>query len=171
MHGDRTVRGAASVAVAGAAWAVLCLVLAADGHAPSVTLVPIPREHYYLAQAAFVLPLLLAQWGLCVAATQTVAKALGGRGEVVPTANGLGLALAAPLLLLFLLPDAVAYAVGGFAWLGPLVRVTSPLAFVATIGVATVVVRVGHGLARGRAFVAALAGVVVQAALGGVLLR
>ncbi|MFW6049768.1 MAG: hypothetical protein ACODAU_01265 [Myxococcota bacterium] len=171
MREDTVRPGLLAVLAAGAAWAALCLVLAADDHAPSVSLVPIPRARYYLAQASFVVPVLLVQWGVCVGVARTVARRLGGAGAVRPLANGLGLALGLPLLSLFVVPDLIAYAVAGFEALGPLVRVTAPLAFVATSVLATGAVRLAHGLGVGRALVAALAGVLAQAVLGGMLLR
>lgn len=163
--------GAAAVVLAGSIWAVLCLVLARDGHAPSVTLVPIPRERYYLAQAAFVVPVLLAQWVLCASIATRSARALGGAGPFSATAGGLGVALALPLAALFLIPDLIAYTAFGFSALGALVRVTAPLSFVATLALATGVVRRVHALPAAKALVASAAGVLGQAVLGAVLLR
>jgi hypothetical protein len=163
--------GAVAVASAGAVWAILCGLLAAGGHAPSVTLLPIPRERYYLAQALFVVPVLLAQWALCAALAHAAARALGGRGALPATANALGLALAVPLLVIFLVPDLVAYLSMGFAALGPLVRVTAPLALIGSLVLATAAVRSTHALGTGRALAAAAAGVLAQAAAGGVFLR
>jgi hypothetical protein len=157
--------------IAAALWAALCVTLAADGHAPSVAVIPIAREHYYLAQAAFVLPLLLALWLVCARAALAVATALGGAGRWTTTASPMGFALAIPLVFFFLLPDFVVYAASGFGALGALLRVTAPLSFAATLLLATQAISVSHGLSSRRAVVAASAGVVLQAALGGVFLR
>jgi hypothetical protein len=161
--------GAVAVALAGFGWALLCLVLHRAGHAPSVTLLPI--EPYYLAQAAFVVPLLFVLWGLCSVVAQRVARALGGSGSGMATANVLGVALAAPLLVLFILPDAVAYRALGFEALATLVRFTAPLSLAATLWLATLALRSAHSLSTPRSFVAGAAGVIAQAALGGILLR
>jgi hypothetical protein len=163
--------GAWAILVAGAVWALLSLALATAGWAPSVTLVPIAPERYYLAQAGFVLPLLFAQWGLCSAVALGVARAFGGTGSGSATASTMGFALAAPLLGLFLLPDLLVYGLLGFDALAGLIRITAPLAFVATLALATMAVRVVHHLSAPKAFVAAVAGVLAQAAMGGVLLR
>ncbi len=163
--------GAGAMLSAGSCWAVLCALLARDGHMPSRTLVPIARETYYAAQASFVIPLLILLWLLCSLLTTAAARALGGRGRFVATANGLGFALGLPLLVLFLLPDLVVYATHGFAALRFLLRVTAPLSFLTTLWLATVAVRASQQLGRGRAFLAAAAGVLAQAALGGILLR
>ncbi|MBC7173737.1 MAG: hypothetical protein H5U40_14955, partial [Polyangiaceae bacterium] len=79
--------------------------------------------------------------------------------------------LSLPIVALFLLPDLVAYTLSGFDALGMLVRFTAPLSFAATLALATLAMRVSHGLASGRAFVSAAAGVVSQAVIGGVFLR
>jgi hypothetical protein len=163
--------GVSIVLGAAALWALLCLLLAAGGHAPSVALVPIAREHYYLWQAGFVAPLLLAQWGLCSLVVARLARAQGGTAADAATANAMAIALALPLVALFLVPDLIAYGAGGFAALGPLVRITAPLSFLVTLALATDAVRALHGLPVGKALLASAAGVLVQAALGGVLLR
>lgn len=163
--------GALFVVLAGGGWALLCAALAAAGHSPSVALVPIPREHYYAAQAAFVVPVLLGSWLLCALIAERVARVLGGSGGFAPMANALAPALALPLLAIFLVPDAIAWVLLGFDGLGAVVRVTGPLSFVAMLACATMAVRAAASLSTARAFVAALAGVFVQGALAGVLLR
>lgn len=162
---------ALAVLAAGALWSVFSLVLASQGHAPSRVLVPIAREHYYAAQALFVLPLLALQWAVCSLVSFRSARALGGAGSFDETLRLLGFALGLPLLLLFLLPDVVCYALSGFASLGKLVRVTAPLTFVVSTWAAARGLRRVHGLSRLRALAAASVGVLAQAALGAPLLR
>lgn len=157
----------ASVAIAGAIWAGLCLRLAADGHAPSVTLVAIPRGHYYLAQALFVVPVLLAQWLATAGIAQLVTKA-----RFVALAAALGPALAAPLVVVFLVPDLVAYALVGFGALGKLVRITAPLVVLTTIGLSALAIRaVTEGASRWRAIGTAALAVTIPAVLASTLLR
>jgi hypothetical protein len=146
-------------------------VLAAGGHEPAVTLVPIPRADYYAAQALFVVPVLLALWTLCAAVAYRLARALGGTGSFGGTANAIGIALALPLAVLFLVPDFVAYGLAGFDALGLVVRVTAPLSFAATLWLATIAVGVACSVTGWRAFVAAAAGGIAQALVGGILLR
>lgn len=167
----RLPRAALAVLAVGVLWSVFSLVLANDGNAPSRVLVPIARQHYYVAQALFVLPLLALQWAVCSLVSFRVARALGGGGSFGATLERLGFALALPLLLLFLLPDVVCYALSGFSSLGKLVRVTGPLTFVVTLWAATRALRRVHGLSRSRALAAACAGVLAQAALGAPFLR
>lgn len=161
----------AIVLVAGAIWAALCLLLYRAGHAPSRALVPIARADYYLYQACFVVPLLLAQWRLASAVAQRVARALGGHGAASLLSDRLAPALALPLILLFLVPDLLAYAWLGFGALAKLVRITAPLSFAGSVWLGSRAVRRVHALGGGRAFAAALLGVLAQALLGGVLLR
>lgn len=155
----------ASVAIAGAIWAGLCLRLAADGHAPSVTLVAIPR--YYLAQAGFVVPVLLAQWLATAGIANLVTKA-----RFIALAAALGPALAAPLVVIFLVPDLVAYALVGFDALGKLVRITAPLMLLTTIGLSALAIRaVTEGASRWRAIGTAALAVTIPAVLASTLLR
>lgn len=163
--------GAVYVLLAGGGWALLCAALATAGHSPSIALVPIPREHYYAAQAVFVVPLLLASWLLCAALARGVARILGANGGFVPAANAIAPALALPLLVVFLVPDAIAWMLLGFEALGAVVRVTGPLSFAAMLVCVTVAVRAASSLSTGRAFVAAFCGVFAQGALAGVFLR
>ena len=163
--------GAVIVAVAGAAWALLSMGLAWDGHAPSVTLLPIDAAHYYWFQAAVVVPLLFGLWVLASTVAWTLGRALGGSGTLSSTANPLAFALAGPLLALLLLPDAIAYLLAGFEALAHVVRITSTLTVLASIVLATFAVRAAHGVSTPRAFVAGLSGVLAQGLLGGVVLR
>lgn len=164
-------RAAIPILVAGAGWALLCLMLARGGHAPSVTLLPIPKQHYYLAQAGFVIPLLLGLWWLCVIVTHRVAKALGGSGNSAELARGIALALALPILLCVVVLDSLVYLMFGFEALARLLRVSAPIATVLTVAVATRTVRDTHALPTTKALLPALAGVIVQALVGGIALR
>jgi hypothetical protein len=168
---ERAWPGALSIWLAGTCWAVLCVMLASAGHMPSRTLVPIARAHYYAAQAFFVTPLLLFLWLLCTTVASRAARALGGRGSWTTTANCMGLSLAGPLLLLFLLPDLISYQLLGFSALGLLVRVTGPLSFLGSVVLATLMLRISHGLPSGRAALAATAGVLAQGLVAAILLR
>ena len=159
-------RAAVLVALAGALWAAFCLTLSSGGHAPSVTLLPIPRERYYLFEAAIVVPVLLGQW----LATAAIASRLA-RTEPRATATGLAYAMALPLVTLFLLPDAIVYALWGFEALGRLVVVTAPLLLVSTIaGSALTLSRLGPS-SRARAWLSAAVAVVIPAAIAGIILR
>lgn len=164
-------RSVAWVASAGLAWALLCGWLAVEGHAPSVTLIPIPRESYYAAQAVFAAPLILAQFALLGALTHRVARALGGSSSLRDTYTALGPAFASPIILLIVIPDVIVLTTAGFAALGSLVRVTAPLLALTTWVTVTVAVRRVCALSAGRAALAAVVGLVAQAALGAPFLR
>jgi hypothetical protein len=160
MHGMKLVLSA------GGLWALFCAWLWSAGHAPSRTLVPIPRELYYAAQALFVMPLLIAQWKLA-----TWVGARFGRSSTDALSDGMSQALFAPLLVLLLLPDVVSYAYFGFASLGPLVRVTAPLTFCASLVLATHHVARASGRPYARCVGVAFGALLAQALLGAPLLR
>jgi hypothetical protein len=160
-----------ALAAASGLWAVLCLVLALGGHAPSVVLVPIPRDRYYLAQALFVVPLSFALWGICAVVAQSVARRLGGSGTLRDTSRAMALALAAPIALTLVIPDLIIYGAFGFDALGRAVRVTAPLTALASTLLAARAVRRHHALGWPRAFAAGALGVIAQAVVGGVFLR
>jgi hypothetical protein len=157
----------ASVLIAASVWAVLCLMLAAAGHGPSVTLLPIARGDYYRVQALFVVPLVALQWIV----SAVIAHRVGRTESLRATASGLGPALAGPLLFLFVLPDLIAYQLAGFAALGTVVRVTGPLMLAAAVGLSTMALRAAGAPSGGRAFWAANVGVIVPAAFSGTFLR
>jgi hypothetical protein len=160
-----------SISIAGVVWALFCVVLAVSGHAPSFTLLPVPRAHYYLFQALIVVPTLLALWLVASRVSHAVARALGGTGSFRSTAAGMSRALSVPLVFLFLAPDFLVYGIGGFDALAPLVRVTAPLSFLVNLLLGARALRTSQTLSTSRAFWAAAAGIVAQALLAGVILR
>jgi len=162
---------ARSVLTCGGVWAGFCLLLWRDGHAPSRVLVPLPSANYYLAQALFVVPLLLVCWAVLSVVAHFLARALGGRGALRATFATLGASYAVPLLLAFVLPDLVVYASFGFEALGKLVRVTGIVLVAWELMLATWAVEVVHGLRRRRALPVALVALSFQAALGATFLR
>jgi hypothetical protein len=153
------------------AWAVLCLVLALGGHAPSVVLIPIPRESYYLAQAAYVVPLSFVLWGICSLVAQWVATKLGGSGSLVQTARGMAFALAAAIGLALVIPDLIIYGAFGFSALARAVRITAPLMALTATLIAARAVRDGHALSWPRALASGASGVLAQGLVGGIFLR
>ena len=163
-------RGAAGALALGAVWAGFSGLLHLGGHAPSVTLVPIPPERYYLAQAGFAVPLWLALWAVAARVSGIAATALGGARSPWPGAV-MGYALASPMIGLFLLPDILVYLVAGHDALGAAMKYYAPIAPLAAWALATVGLERRFELSRGRAVLAAFAGLLAQALLGAPLLR
>jgi hypothetical protein len=157
--------------VAGACWALLCGLLAVQGHAPSRAAIGLEPRHHYAAQAVFVTPLLSLQWLVCCSVTARVLRAFGAVVNWVATANRLALALALPLIGLLLVPDFVVYATLGFGALGKLLRITGPLCLLASIAIATLALRALYPLSTARVCAASALGVLAQALLGGLWLR
>lgn len=157
------MRPAALVATEGIAHGALCLWLYADGHAPSFVGWPVDPEHYYLLQG-LALPLLMpALWW--------VACRVAGRIARVPAAQlaaPLARALALPTLLLLVLPDALAYALGG------LPALTLAARFVGPVLLLTLLISAGrsvHRVAPERGGIAGVCGLLAALLLGGLLIR
>lgn len=169
----RPVLGAAATAVVGTAlvWAALCLLLGLAGHAPSRVLLPLPRQSYYLWQAALLVPTLLVSWVILGGVCHALARAVGGGGSAPSTFACAGFAYAVPLLSLFVIPDLVAYLAFGFASLAKLVRVSGLVLVLAECALVARAVVAAHGLPWSRAVPVALAGLFAQAAVGGTVLR
>lgn len=164
-------QGALAVCVSGAAWSALTLLLHFAGHAPSVTLVPIPRSEYYLWQSLFVVPLLLCLWLLAASVAHGLSRLFAAPQPFSRTATVLGFSYAAPLLVFFILPDFVIYATLGFEALSRAARWYAPLTPLATLVLTSLGLRAVHGLRLAPALGIALVALSAQALVGGLLLR
>lgn len=165
------VPSAVAVVAAGLSWAAFCFALASAGHTPSFTGVPIDPASYYQAQALFITPLLVVGWLMMSAGAHGCARVLRGSGTWRGTAAALGLGYGLPILLVFVLPDILMYAAGGFAELGYLVRLSTPLCALWVTVMTAAGVRAAHELSWGRATAAALVGVALQGLLVGAFAR
>jgi hypothetical protein len=163
--------GLLPVLVLGALYAGFSLLLHLDGHAPSVTLVPIPRERYYLWQSAFIAPLFVALWLIYSGVAHGLCRLAGGRGAQGSTLAVIGLGYAVPLALLFVAPDLLVYLAFGHGALGKAMRFYAPLAAIGCVLLCALGLRAAHGVALGRAVAISFVGLLAQAAAGGLLLR
>lgn len=132
-------RASRIVVGAGLAWAGLCLALFAGGHAPSRVLLPVPPGLWYAVQAGTVVPALVVGW---LVASGVADRLLPARLGLARTASALALPFGGGLLAGLIVPESLAYAVGGFEAL----RRVAPFA-----GLALVVLATGGGAARLRA--------------------
>lgn len=156
----------------GACWATFSAWLAADGHQPTMDRgLPMPAERYYAIAALYLVPLCLLLTGLTGAVAHGAARRLGGGGSMRATIGAVGPAYALPLLVLYLIPDMVAYAVAGRGALALMVRFALPLAVVAVTLRTVQALKAVHGLGNGRALAAALVAAVVQAVPFALLVR
>jgi hypothetical protein len=155
----------------GLAWAALSAMLYADGHVPRVTSVPIRRTDYYLWQALFVVPLLICLWLVLGLTSHGVSRLLGGPNRLRSALSVLAFTYAVPVLVLFVLPDALIYALFGFETLGRAMRFYAPLAPLATLALTALGIHIVYDLGLWRASAAALVGLVMQALPGALLLR
>lgn len=168
---DDTVHGGVAVGLAGVLWTLLSSWLALDGQKPSGPTLLVGAEHHYLVQAALLLPLLLVAWKLFGFFTAQLARRLGGEGDGRALEAALGLTLGVPLLVLFVIPDLVMYAVGGFLELGFLLPLTGPVTalWIALLSVSAV--RAIAALSWSRAFAASALGFLPAALLLGLFVR
>jgi len=157
--------GAAAIALLGVAWGLLCALLWSSGRAPHAVLLPVPPHAYYLFQALITIPVLLALWWLFAA--------LAGRlaGGVTPaTRTALGFAYAVPMLA-HVAVEGVGYLLLGFDALALIAAISLPAASLWVWALSAVALKELHGCGWGRAVGASFAGLLVQAALGSVVLR
>jgi len=145
-------------------WAALLVLLAVAGHAPSGPLVlPVPRSAYYAVEAVLVAPVqLLAAWIFA----QVVARF--GAGELRDGYALAAFALALPTLLLWVVPDLVAYLAFGFEGLGLVARIAPVASALVTLGLTTLLLRRridedGTSWSWGRSFGVALVAYLAQA--------
>ncbi|MEQ9502199.1 MAG: YIP1 family protein [Deltaproteobacteria bacterium] len=164
-------RTALLVAGYAAVYAGFCLWIHAGGHTPSAPSPLVSPSKQYLVQAVLLVPASLLIWGLVGATVHAVARALGGHGDRAATLAEVGRAWAAPTLVVFVLPDVVTYAVGGFEAIAKTTRLTAPLTLVLVCVLMHFAVRRTHGLSGLRAALAVVAGIVVLGALHGPWLR
>lgn len=160
-----------AVLAAGSSWAAFCAVLADAGHQPSFVGLPIEPASFYRYQSVFITPLLIGGWLLMSLTAHHAGKALNGTGTFRGTAAAAGLGYGLSILLLFVLPDLLVYAVGGFAELGLVFRLSAPLCALWVIVMTTASIRAAHELSWARSIVAALCGVLAQGLLVGTWVR
>jgi hypothetical protein len=161
------VQSALPVAFVGLAWAALSLWLHQGDHVPSGPVFVAPRAGYYAAQAAFALPVLMLQFWVLIAVCALVA---GVKRSALPM-PALAKAYALPLFFLWLLPDALFYALWGFEALARVVRVAAPITALVTVLLVARSLQTLPAVSVRRATFAALSGSLSQAIVGGAVLR
>lgn len=154
-----------AVLVVGLTWGALSATLHLGGHSPSAPVLFYGRPGYYLMQAILLPVLLPAGWGILAV--------VAGRTLGAPTA-GVARALAAPyagaVLWGLVVPDTLAYAVGGFEGLGRILPITGGLV---VVGASVLGVRAAAALGGTlpRRISAVLLGLVAQASLLSTVVR
>jgi hypothetical protein len=114
----------------------------------------IPRETYYLWEAAFLVPVTLLMWLLFGALGHRLARAVGGRGTFDATLAVLAFSLSVPLSMLIWLPDLL-QALAGVFWGWPfndsLVAVYGTLATLWALSLSALGLRIVQHLSWTRA--------------------
>lgn len=167
---DRCDRGTRAVLGAGLLWAGFSFHLGLAGHTPPVVFLPIAPERYYLAQAIFVVPGLFVLWKVLsyVAVVASGGKIRATRrvlSERLGIAYGLGLAAA------LVIPEWLAFALGGVDGLKIASRVAAPIAALTVFVASTAVIRSERSVSVRRAGLAAFVALVAQGILGASFLR
>lgn len=157
-------QGTAALLACGAAWAALCVGLDLAGHAP--TRAPIP--HWYRLQAALVVPWLLLMGAVYVGIAGALARRLGARGDLAgPLRASLGL----PLLVGFVLPDALVWAFAGFDALWPAMAYYGAATVLWSLSGGVRAARRVGGLSLGRAVAVVLPAWLAQALVATLVLK
>lgn len=161
----------ASLVALGLTWSILSALLWLDGAHARAVLIPIAPSAYYGAQAIFVGPWLALLATTFALVTGALARALGGVASLRSTWSALVPTWALALLVLFAIPDLVVVLALGREHLPRAMRFYAPLAPVVITVLASRQVRALHGVTTGRAVLAVVVGLVVQAMVGAILLR
>lgn len=118
---------AAAMLASGLVYSVFSSWLYLAGHQPSFTGNPIPQEHYYRWQAAFLPPWLLLAWLASSTAAHGLSRLLGDASRWAAMASPLGLALSVPLTLSYVIPEMIVFGLAGHDALITAMRITGPL--------------------------------------------
>ncbi len=160
------------VVLLGLSYASFSAALAITGAQPKRVLLPVGTEHYYAIQSAFVGPLFA---GLIALYTKIVMAIAAPKGEPRATFGDayvlLGNAYAWPFLALFVVPDALVFALWGFDAIAKAMRFYAPVALVAVLILGVIRARELFGASLPRTLGGVFLGLVVQAMVGGLLLR
>lgn len=163
--------GASAIAVLGIAWSALLVALWSGRHAPSVVLLPIPRDGYYAVQALLMLPVLTGLWWLHSEVAHRICAKARGSGTEAGVRTALGFAYAAPMLFAHVIPELAAYLAGGFDVMAQVGRASLGLASLWVWALSAAALRIAHGVRLPVAIGAAFAGLFVQALAGGLVIR
>lgn len=152
-------------ALAGLVWTLLCAVLWRDGHQPHAGPLGVQIQNWYLIQGV-ITPVLIPL--LAWIHTETTAR-------LIPTTTAsvhqLTRAYAVALTVALLGPELLAYALGGFALLSAIAPVCGLLVVISAWASAAFVVRRQGDASWPTAITRVLPGLVLQAAVGAMVLR
>ena len=165
------LKAAGAVVGAGLVWSALCAQLAAKGEVPSgPSPLPVEVVDWYAAQAKWVVPVLVAQWGFMAWVAQGAAEKTAGQGTFAATAAGIGVGWGLPLgLALFV--ELVVYTVAGMEGLRSGLPLVAPLALAGCLYGTARGLKQAHGFGWEKAAPIALLALMLGAVLGGPFLR
>ncbi|MRG95752.1 hypothetical protein [Polyangium spumosum] len=166
--------GRSVMLVLGATHGLFSLLLYLSGHAPRFGLPGLDPGRHYLFQALFAVPLYLVLFWIGGGVAHALARRLsasGGAGSRGASLAVFGVSYAAPMMLLFLLPDIVVHLAFGFSAIGKAMRYYAPLAAIGCLILGTMGLSRAHHLPTRTALLSAFVGFLTQAVVGALFLR
>lgn len=154
-----------------AVYSAFVLILYLGGHQPSFTGNPIPPESYYLWQAIFLWLWLPMAFAVNVLVAQGMLHLFGDPRPLKTTASTLPITLAMPLLVAYLTPEIIAYAVAGHDALIAVMRIAAPITLLWWMALTALCLRVVHGCTRPAALVTTLASTMATIVFVAILVR
>jgi hypothetical protein len=130
----------------------------------------IPFEHYYLWEAAFLVPLSYQLWIMFAAVAHLLAQVQHGEGTFERTAAVLAYTYSVPLVVLMWLPDQVQFLAYGPKIRGELVAVYGSAAGLWMLVLSAVGLRVVHRLSPPRSLITAAVAITLSYVPAGLLL-
>ena len=152
-------------------WSFLSAWMHLDGHAARAVLLPVDPARYYAVQAVFVGPLLLLLTAVHAAVAHRLARGSGGGVTFRQSWRVLAAGYGSALLLCYLLPDLIAYGLGGRAWMARAMRYHAPLMPLVMLWISGPPFARLHGISRARATLWVFLGLLAQLVLGAPWLR
>lgn len=165
-HPERATRGegTAALVTCGLAWAALCVGLDIAEHEPTRA----PLARWYRLQATLVVPWLLLMGAVYGGLAGVLARRFGAVDDL---AGPLRATLGLPLLLGFVVPDALVWAFAGFDALWPAMLYYGLATVLWSLSAGVVAVRRAGGLSLGRAVAVVVPAWSAQAVVATVVLK
>lgn len=164
-------RGAFAVLSAGLSWAGFSAHLARAEIAPPIVFLPIDPGAYYAAQSVFVVPVLFALWIVFARVALWIGGDRASDGQKARIQDRLGALYGGSLALFFVLPEWLAFGLGGLPALRLAARVSPPVVLGVLMVVGPRILVKDAGVSPFRGALAIGVGILAQALLGALFLR
>lgn len=159
------------VTATGLVWSALSFALARANHSPTAPFLLLNREGYYAAQTWFLTPVVWLMWLVLGSVAHAIARHFRREALRSDTLVAVAPALAVPILVLWVLPDWLAYLTLGFDSLAKIVRLCGGLTALGSLVWTTLALANLHRLRLVPALTAAIPALFVQASIGAIFIR